>query len=62
MGLSVPDLGSRDRDVVSVRCTISLGKPWGVRNLGWEGNGEGMGRGGDREGEVSLRATWGQGG
>ncbi len=44
---------SRDRDVVLVRRTIDLGC--------WE---FGMGRvwGGDGEGEVSLRATWGQGG
>jgi hypothetical protein len=47
------DLGSRDRDVVLVRRTISSGKPEGVGNLEW---------GGDGEGEVSLRATWGQGG
>jgi hypothetical protein len=42
---------NRDRDVVLVRSTIDLGC--------WE---FGMGRewGGDREGEVSLRATWGQ--
>ncbi len=51
--LSVPDHGSRDRDVVLVRCTISLGKPRGVWKLEWGGNGEG---------EVSSRATWGQGG
>ncbi len=51
--LVVPDHGSRDCDVVLVRRTISLGKPWGVGNLEWGGNGEG---------EVSLRATWGQGG
>jgi hypothetical protein len=44
---------SRDRDVVLVRRTIYLGC--------WE---FGIGRegGGDGEGEVSLRATWGQGG
>jgi hypothetical protein len=43
---------SRDRDVVLVRRTIDL--------RGWEFE---MGRewGGDGEGEVSLRATWGQG-
>ncbi len=56
-GTTVPDLGSRDRDVVIVRRTISPGKPRGVRNLEWGGNGEG-----DGEGEDSLRATWGQGG
>jgi hypothetical protein len=44
---------SRDRDVVLVRRTIDLGC--------WE---FGMGRvwAGDGEGEVSLRAIWGQGG
>jgi hypothetical protein len=44
---------SQDRDVVLVRRTFDLGC--------WE---FGMGRegGGDGEGEVSLRATWGQGG
>jgi hypothetical protein len=44
---------SRDREAVLVRRTIDLGC--------WE---FGMGRecGGDGEGEVSLRATWGQGG
>jgi hypothetical protein len=47
-----PDHGSRDRDVVLVRRTIYLGKPRGVGNLEWGGNGEG---------EVSLRATWDQG-
>jgi hypothetical protein len=52
-GITVPDHGSRDRDVVLVRRTIGSGKPGGVGNLGWGGNGEG---------EVSLRATWGQGG
>ncbi len=44
---------SRDRDVVLVGRTIDLGKPRGVGKLKWEGNGEG---------EVSLRATWDQGG
>ncbi len=41
----VPDLGSRDRDVVLVRPTISSWKPRGVGNLERGGNGEGMGRG-----------------
>jgi hypothetical protein len=49
----VPDLGSRDHNVVFVRRTISLGKPRGVGNLDW---------GGDGKGEVSSRVTWGQGG
>jgi hypothetical protein len=47
----VPDLGSRDRNVVLVRRTIDLGC--------WE---FGMGREWGRDGEVSSRATWGQGG
>jgi hypothetical protein len=51
--IHVPDHGSRDRDVVLVRRTASVGETWGVGNLEWGGNGEG---------EVSLRATWGQGG
>jgi hypothetical protein len=51
--ISVPDLGSRDCDVVLVRCTISSGKPWGVGNLEW---------GKEWGGDVSSRATWGQGG
>jgi hypothetical protein len=51
--VTVPDLGSRDRDVVLVRRTISSGKPRGVGNLE---------RGGDGVGEVSSRASWGQGG
>jgi hypothetical protein len=51
--VSVPDHESRDRDVILVRCIIYLGKPRGVKNLEW---------GGIEEGEVSLRATWGQGG
>ncbi len=42
---------SRDRDVVLVRRTIDLGC--------WE---FGTGREGGGDGEVSLRATWGQGG
>jgi hypothetical protein len=53
MCIDVPDHGSWDRDVVLVRRTISLGKPRGVRNLEW---------GEDGEREVSLQATWGQGG
>jgi hypothetical protein len=40
-----------------VGCTIDLGKPRGVRKLEWGGNREGIGGG-----EVSLRATWDQGG
>ncbi len=41
----VPDLGSRDRDVVLVRRTISSGKPQGVGNLEQGGDGEGIGKG-----------------
>jgi hypothetical protein len=37
--LTVPVHGSRDRDVVLVRRTIGSGKPRGVGNLGWGGNG-----------------------
>jgi hypothetical protein len=44
---------SRDCDVVLAGRTIDLGKPQGVGKLEWGGNGEG---------EVSLRATWDQGG
>jgi hypothetical protein len=41
------------RDVVLEGHTIDLGKPWGDGNLEWGGNGKG---------EVSLQATWDQGG
>jgi hypothetical protein len=41
----VPDLGSRDRNVVFVRRAFSSGKPQGVGNLEWGGNGEGMEKG-----------------
>jgi hypothetical protein len=41
----VPDLVSRIRDVVLVRRIFSSGKPQGVGNLEWGGNGEGMERG-----------------
>ncbi len=41
----VPDLASRIRDVVLVRHIFSSGKPRGVGNLEWGGNGEGMERG-----------------
>jgi hypothetical protein len=43
----------RDRHGVFAERTIDLGKPGGVRKLEWGGNGEG---------EISLQATWGQGG
>ncbi len=56
----VPDHESRDRDVILIRCTIYLGKPRGSGN--WSGEGMGRQWGGNWEGEVSLRATWGQGG
>jgi hypothetical protein len=39
--VSVPDLVSRIRDVVLVRRIFSPGKPQGVGNLEWGGNGEG---------------------
>ncbi len=51
--MAVPDLGSRIRDVVLVRCMFGSGKPQGVGILEW---------GGDGNGEISLRATWDQGG
>jgi hypothetical protein len=51
--ISVLDLVSQIRDVVLVRRTFSSGKPQGVGNLEW---------GGDGDGEISLRATWAQGG
>ncbi len=56
-GGGVPDLGSRDRDVVLVRRGAWWGNPKGGREFG-------MGRdwGGFGEGEVGSRATWGQGG
>jgi hypothetical protein len=47
------DLVSQIRDVVLVRRTFSSGKPQGVGILEW---------GGDGNGEISLRATWNQGG
>jgi hypothetical protein len=48
---------SQDRDVDLVGRTFDLGKPRGGGEIG-------MGRewGGIGEGDVSLRATWGQGG
>jgi hypothetical protein len=55
--LFVPDPGSRDRDVVLVKRGACRVSPRGGREFGM-----GRGRGGDEEGEVSLRATWGQGG
>jgi hypothetical protein len=56
LSVSVPDLGSRDHDVVLVRHIACWGNPGGSGI--W--NGEGLGR--VVEGEVSSRATWGQGG
>jgi hypothetical protein len=49
----VPDRRSRDLEVVVVRRIINLG----TGNLEWGGNGKG-----DGNGEISLRATWDQGG
>ncbi len=51
--VTVPDPGSRDRDVVLVKRGVWWGNPRGVGNLEC---------GGDGNGEVSLRATWDQGG
>jgi hypothetical protein len=53
MFIIVLDLVSQIRDVILVRHTFSSGKPQGVRILEW---------GGDGDGEISLRATWDQGG
>jgi hypothetical protein len=50
---TVLDLVSQIRDVVLVRRTFSSGRPQGVGILEW---------GGDGDGEISLRATWDQGG
>jgi hypothetical protein len=58
--LIVPDLGSRIRDVVLVRRIFSSGKPQGVGF--WNGEGMERGWGGDGNGEISLGATWDQGG
>jgi hypothetical protein len=43
--VNVPDLVSQIRDVVLVRRIFSSGKPQGVGNLEWGGNGEGIERG-----------------
>jgi hypothetical protein len=51
--VSVPDPGSRDRDVVLFERGVCWGNLRGVRNLEWEG---------DEKGQLSLRATWDQGG
>jgi hypothetical protein len=53
----VLDLVSQIRDVVLVKCIFSSGKPQGVGILEWGVYGEG-----DGNGEISLRATWDQGG
>ncbi len=42
---TVPDLGSRDHDVVLVRRRAWWGNPGGAGNLEWGGTGEGLGRG-----------------
>jgi hypothetical protein len=55
--LCVPDLGSRDHDVVLVRRIISSGKPQGVGNLEWGGDGERMGRGDQFESNLGPRWT-----
>ncbi len=52
----VADHGSRDRDVVLVRRMI-VGETQGGQEFGMGREWEGF-----EEGEVSLRATWGQGG
>ncbi len=47
-------------DVVLVKGRINSGEPQGVGIFEWETDGEQMGRDGDDE--ISLRATWDQGG
>jgi hypothetical protein len=42
---TVPDLGSRDRDVVLVRRVACRGNPKGGREFGMGGTGEDLGRG-----------------
>jgi hypothetical protein len=54
---TVLDLVSQVRDVALVMCIFSSGKPQGVGF--WKG--EYMGEG-DGNGEISLQATWDQGG
>jgi hypothetical protein len=51
--ISVLDLVRQIRHIVLVRRTFSSGKPQGVGILEW---------GGDGDVEISLRATWDQGG
>jgi hypothetical protein len=51
--LNLLDYVSQICDVVLVRRTFSSGKPQGVGILEW---------GGDGNGEISLQATWDQGG
>ncbi len=53
----VPDLGSRDCDVVLVRRMACWENPRGGREFGVGKDWEGF-----EKGEVSLRATWRQGG
>ncbi len=53
---TVLDLGSRDHDVLLVRRMACWGNPGGPGISSREGLGRIV------EGEVSLRATWGQGG
>ncbi len=53
-------LGSQCCDVVLVRGRINSGKTQGAGISEWEADGEQMGR--DGNDEISLRATWDQGG
>ncbi len=52
--------GSQCCDVVLVKGSINSGKPQGVGISEWDADGEQMGR--DGNDEISLRATWDQGG
>jgi hypothetical protein len=55
--IHVPDLVSRNRDVVLVRRIFSSGKPRGVGNLEWGGNGKGMEWGGNGKGKRRGRSV-----
>ncbi len=60
LGITCAGPGSQCCDVVLVKGRINLGKPQGVGVSEWETDGEQIARDGDDE--ISLRATWDQGG
>jgi hypothetical protein len=55
--MSVPDLVSRNRDVVLVRRIFSSGRPPEVVNLKWGRNGKGMRGGGQFTSNLGPRWT-----